>query len=342
MRQMALLRELSLVLDFELTVFSSRDHRANSLALRAAERLEQAVKLTWIDCRVPPVARDGGISFDASDLPMVLSHPDLMEADLVIGDNVSWVLHSRPDAVLVGSFLWREVEEWQHSVGDFRVSPQSWYEDEVDLLLACRPPMICNYQLATPGVLALTQAIPVSWMVSSPALFLSNDIRSPPTKPRIYVTSGTSGSGTYEALYIIQKAVCLGDVIVDKTLADCGLLVGLPISVGSLGDVGMPPIDIVICRATVGIVTECVGSAQPFAVFADSNYEMRHNAHSLVRNEICNRIQLDGGTTIEEDLQMAIEGIAGQKEKLKSLPVNGLGEAALWISSRGEVLNSPV
>ncbi len=91
-------------------------------------------------------------------------HTKLSAFDFVLSDNLTGVLELRPDAVLMGSFLWSDVLE-PNFAGEPEVA--KFIAHERNLLSRHRPPMLCVGPLATPGVLDSTRAVRCNFMFYS-------------------------------------------------------------------------------------------------------------------------------------------------------------------------------
>ncbi|HYE77273.1 MAG TPA: hypothetical protein VEI97_04730, partial [bacterium] len=208
----------------------------------------------------------------------------LDDADLVLSDNLGGVLSLRPDAVLMGSFLWSDVLAAAHP-DDPAVT--AFVGRERSLLASHRPPMLCVGDMAMPGVLARSDAVPLPWMPQSPPL--------PPIP-------GRSDRGRRVAVLGGRTGV-LDELLarVATSLSEAGLDVAVPEPVpqpahrpapevdreGRLQPFGFTAADfassdVVVCRPGVGTVTDCVGQRVPMVVLHEAgNVELAHNAARL-------------------------------------------------------------
>ena len=89
--------------------------------------------------------------------------PDVRDARLGLSDNLAGFLQMRPDAVLMGSFLWSDVLETAYSQNS---NVRRFAEWERGLLDRFRPSMLCVGQMVMPEAAERTRVVPLPWMRS--------------------------------------------------------------------------------------------------------------------------------------------------------------------------------
>lgn len=220
--------------------------------------------------RDPTAYRDGRLLNWETRLA---GHPALADATLVVSDNLAGILSVRPDAVLLGSFLWSDVLAAQYP---HHPAVAAFVAHEQALLARYRPPMICVDDLAMPAVRRWTRAVGVPWMCESLPSAPAAD-----SGGTVAFLAGASGLGSQ----VLTDAAAL--------MLDEGCRVALPADLRSL----LPPptaarcehflysseayeaLSLVVCRPGVGTLTDCLAHRLPVLAVADpGNPEMRHNA----------------------------------------------------------------
>jgi len=239
--------------------------------------------------------------------------PEMKRADLVVSDNLAGVLEVRPDAVLMGSFLWSDV------LADAPAPAARAFVAHERALLAARPPMVCVSDLAMPGVKQRTAAVPVGWMceeVTAPAL-----VEARATPPRIAVLGGATGAadGVLEGVAAALRARGGWDVVGGR-------------------DFGFAPADYaacaaVVCRPGVGTLTECVAAGRPMLLaYEGGNPELMHNARACAALGIAVDLGPDPDGAAAPALLAALLGGRDAMARLSALRKDGLQRAAEWLA----------
>ena len=203
----------------------------------------------------------------------------LQSADLVLSDNLTGVLHHRPDAVVLGSFLWSDVLGAAHP-GHPTVA--RFVEEEHEVLHRCNPKMLCVKGFAMPGVLTRTDAVQLPLMCAQDA---EGTARCPRARrpsalvPRVGVLFGATNNGMMSA---VELATAL--------LSDLGVEVAVPVDLMrylpgddrcvnfSFSAREYHQIDVVVCRPGMGTITDCVAYAVPMVLTHEvGNVELEHN-----------------------------------------------------------------
>jgi len=242
--------------------------------------------------------------------------PHARVADLVVSDNLVGALEVRPDAVLMGSFLWADVLEAAHPENPF---VREFVARDRALLASIRPPMLCVADIAMPGVTTSTAAVPLAWMCETIAPLRPD----PRVSPRIGVFGGATGSSGS----VLEAAAAL----LEKRFT---------VERGGESEAEYDRYDVVVCRPGVGTITGCIAARVPMVLaYEAANSELSHNAARLAALGVA----IDCGTpahplAIEQavdrwlDPEVRRAGIA----RFAALPVHGLDGAARWLIERLE------
>jgi hypothetical protein len=309
----------------QVTIVASPWQRAGAARWPSTRVLEQA-GATWVhDVTEPGVAwsRDPATYADGRLLAWedrAASVGPLLEADLVLSDNLVGILSARPDAVLAGSFLWSDVLEVAHpdvaAVREFATHERA-------LLDAHRPPMLCVADLAMPGVLERTAAEPVGWMCQ-------DDPRSPRADEQVAASALVLGGATGAADDILREAA--------EALVRAGVVVrtGVADVAGAQGFDGSPAAwtgaSVAVCRPGAGTLTDAVAHGVPMVCLHEGdNLELAHNGRRIAELGYGSDLgaRPDAGAVVEAvqalvdgpDRALALDHLAGADR-------NGLDEAA--------------
>jgi hypothetical protein len=256
------------------------------------------------------------------------------DADLVLSDNLAGALVARPDAWLMGSFLWHDVLRGTGPEAD-RIAAI-----EERLLADARPPMLCVGDIVMPEVERLARAVPLPWFCEAPAL------RTSPVWPlRAVLLAGGATDTAAPALRALaitlhretELALFLPEHIVPEPLR------GSP-RVRSFGfrEAEFTACDLVIGRPGVGLLTDGVRFGLPLLCFDDEpNAEMRHNARRVEELGIGRGIPSRDGeatarllrTELTEDTYLA------WRRNVTSRPCGGVEAAAATLARALELID---
>lgn len=254
----------------------------------------------------------------------------LATADLVLSDNLAGVLEARPDAVLLGSFLWSEVFRGL-SVRDDEMEKFLLWEER--LLESARPPMLCVGDLAMPGLLARTTPVPLGWM-SEPV-----DAESHPQtySGAVLLQGGAGEAGRRE----LEQACCAlleadrWPVVAEKGLAPT--CTGRRVDAVRGQSVAAGPL-VVVCRPGTGTLCECVEAGVPVvAIHETESPEMEHNARRVAELGIGESVPSD---FTSEEIVAAVSRLStpDARERVRrrcgELDRHGLDRAANWLARR--------
>lgn len=241
---------------------------------------------------------------------------ELARTDLVVSDNLTGVLHARPDAVLMGSFLWSDVlEAIAHGP-----AVAAFVAEERTLLATHRPPMLATADVVHPGVIARTAAVLLPWW---------DDRQQPATIAMdgpgdvVAVLGGRTGAADDRLGRVADALVAAGRQVV----TDPSVLEG-----PSRRRVGL-----LVCRPGLGTVTSgVVGSVPMMLVREPGNPELDHTAAALVRLGLARTLEGTDDTDPEAVLaavEVLEEDAVGSSMRmaLASRPTGGHRAAARWL-----------
>ncbi len=253
-------------------------------------------------------------------------NPSVTSADLVISDNLAGTLEARPDAILMGSFLWSDVLDAVHA-GVPAVA--AFVRHERALLERHRPPMLCISDVVMPGVLARTDAVRLPWMCGA----RRDRVRAPGRV--VGFMGGMSGTGR-------EPLLAAADVLVEA---------GFEVKIGSAlrGGTGarhgltreaLADVDVIVCRPGVGTITDCITNRVPIVLVREAgNAELEHNAARLVALGIAIDPGVDAQpAAITRAVRSLLDGggAEAQRRRMDALATDGLARAADWILAEVE------
>lgn len=236
----------------------------------------------------------------------------LDDADLVVSDNLVAVLRRRPDAMLMGSFLWHDVLTRAHP-GSTAIRDLAALDDE--LLRAHRPPMICVDLFAMPAVRELTRAHAVDLMVDDASPSASAPTASEDSS--VGVLGGATGAA-------------------DALLAEAALALAARHRV-LRGDDAMRALNggalaAALCRPGMGTITDCIAHRVPIVALAEPNPELSWNAARL--ESLGLGVAIDSPAGAVAAVARALDERAPIVDRMRRLPSTGILQAASIIAER--------
>jgi hypothetical protein len=253
----------------------------------------------------------------------------LRSGDLVVSDNLVGILAARPDAVLMGSFLWHDVSSRALAAP----APVLSYEE--DLLTRTRPHMLCADDVVMPAVERLTRAVRFPWFCA-PAT--GRPVGRWPVR-RVLLMGGATEAvdralrGLARTLHDeMDLELCLSP----RLLRDAELPPGRVHRFG-FTDADYAACDLVIGRPGVGTLTDCVRFGLPILCFGDEpNEEMRHNASRVEALGMGRAISIDDPEATARLLQEELtrEQYENWAASAAARPCGGAEAAARWLSER--------
>lgn len=314
--------------------------RARGRDIPAVSRLEASDKVSWVHgVMAPGVAwsSDPGIYADGRLMAWVdrLEQSGALDgADMVLSDNLPGVLALRPNAVLLGSFLWAPVLEAAYPREPAVVA---YSAQECELLGRHTPPMLCVAGFAMPEVLQRTLAVELPWMC--PTVELAETGERP--KDRVVALGGATGAAD----------ACLSRAA-DAPDSACGWKLAVP---APWIEDGRPQEDRVpfrygaeefsacaaaLCRPAMGTIHECIAYGIPMACLHEpGNAEMAHNGRCVEKAGL--GVYL-GEDPSGDEVRAAIENLsrgalrAAVLQRMREGGKDGYDRAAEWILKKLE------
>lgn len=258
--------------------------------------------------------------------------PELVHADLVLSDNLVGVLEVRPDAVLSGNFLWSDV------LGDAYPDAEpvtAFVRAERDLLTDLSPPMLCVRDLAMPGVLERTHAVPVGWMVRH-----RGALREP---GGIGVLVGRAAPHHYVAGLVAALVERIGTTVWVAEHLDLDPRPAR-VRVFDYSPTAWARLETVVCQAGVGTLTDSVGYGIPIVALGDeANSELDHNARRVAALGLGRAVS--GRPSADELVGSVDEVLHARAPEIRSriagLDTGGLDAAAEWLCAHWNIELSP-
>jgi hypothetical protein len=257
----------------------------------------------------------------------------LADADLVLSDNLPGVLGLRPDAVLMGSFLWSDVlgdaYPEQAEVSEF----VAW---ERELLARWRPPMLCVGAMAMPGVLERTSAVPLSWMRSAPRPGPAP--LSASRRPRVALLFGDSAAPEPLAIEL-TSALLSRKVAVALPPRLYGRFQDRPdVTRFGFSETDYLACDLAVCRPGMGAIHDCVFHNLPMVLASEpGNAELAHNGRRVDSLGIGVYLAEQSSVADIAERVLALAGstnLQPMRARLAAIEMNGIEEAAAWLKHR--------
>lgn len=254
----------------------------------------------------------------------------ITQADFVISDNLSSILRIRPDAAVMGSFLWPDI---LHRRWPDNNTLKDYHREETALLNVLRPPMICLGAMAMPYIEQYTRPVKTGWVVES----FNNNIPVRQKVKNILIAGG--GTGFADENLIAAARLILKDDHYHLHVSD-KLTPRLDIGNTGInkfnfdGD-AFRKIDLMICRPGIGSLTEAVKYHIPvLALNENNNPELDHNAHRVETLGIGKNLNGNIPNTLEIIRRLVEEGAyLSMQKKLAVAPKNGIEETVRFIVS---------
>ena len=207
----------------------------------------------------------------------LIALPGLMEADLVISDNLATVLKYRSDAIVMGSFLWSDV-----MLEQFPENPEviRFAKEEISVMETAHPQMICVKGMVMPVVEKLAHPIIIPWFGQSPK-FIKPSWNG--GKLKIGLLTGVSDEGLGLTNWLL-------DHITD--FENFHFVIPHQLYVKKAENPQLSPFyfqpedfqscDLVLARPGICTLTDCLTASTPLLMFYESgNKEMTHNARQV-------------------------------------------------------------
>jgi hypothetical protein len=249
---------------------------------------------------------------------------DAARTDLVVSDNLTGVLGARPDAVLMGSFLWSDV------LGAVASGPavDAFVAQERALLAAHRPPMLATADVVHPGVVERTAVVALPWA----------DDRLPELtrQPEPSGSGGAAGSTGDMVAVLGGRTGAADDALgrVRDVLLGAGRKVVTDPS--ALHGPRRARLGLLVCRPGLGTVTAgVIGSLPMLLVREPGNPELDHMAAALVAHGLARTLDhTDDPGAILAAVEAMEEGPVrmSMRAALAARPTGGHRAAAAWLA----------
>ena len=259
--------------------------------------------------------------------------PELETADLVISDNLPGILRFRPDATLMGSFLWGGLLAAKHPLS---AEAQRYAAYESELLLEHKPPMVCVDSLAMPSISELCKPVKTGFMCPEPYTPAVNENFQ---RDRIAVLVGATPALVSELPNLFESLLEKADGPIwtsQNLIQRQEKRIAKHLRAFGFSAEDYASCAVVICRPGVGTITECLAQATPMiTIYEPGNKEMEHN--SLILEQLgvginagpelsCNRMQ--------NALVECLERSAEMQLRATTLDRNGFSHAVSYFLDR--------
>ena len=207
----------------------------------------------------------------------------LPETDLKLSDNLVGVLSAYPEAILIGSFLWTEIQK-------LRV-PEEWkkiMDFEEELLQDIKPTMLGLSMMVMPNVKSKTNFIGFPWLCEREYLLQDNHF-----KKGEYINVLVTGGGNLcinnliiellNALYAEKDIQLFADREIFQ-YCDNGFS---RVKLFPFNNQSFDNLDWIIGRPGTGILTDAIRYKKPVLMLTESdNEEMNHNKFVFESNSL--------------------------------------------------------
>jgi len=268
----------------------------------------------------------------------------ILKADLVLSDNLVGILKVRPDALLMGSFLWSEVL-FKRFPNHLKV--KEFFKKENELLLKTHPPMLAVKSLATEGVLTKTKAVLLPWMCDDLKI-LKNVQKKEKNKFTIVTSFGKTQIGKKIEEEFLEKIFKINfNFDIDLKISNEAYKKFFPLSKSKTIDLSIMHYrledflnaELLIGRPGAGLIHDGVRYHLPFlCIYEPQNFEMKHNAQVIHDFQIGFDLglSLDFQLNQEKLLKIIFEMKDSQKRakieaRIAGQKKNGIERACDWI-----------
>lgn len=201
-----------------------------------------------------------------------IDHSLITTPDLVISDNCTSVLSYRPDAILMGSFLWSEIFSI-YAENNLKIEEYCNYE--LKLLKKHKPQMISLKDMSMSYVKKHTNVFYTDWLVTNRnKILIKKEIKN------ILILGGGTGLVDNIILEIVNIIHSNFNIYSSKKIVEKALKSKILINEFDFKADSFKNIDLIIARPGIGILTESVTHAIPIFGICESkmiNKEIKFN-----------------------------------------------------------------
>ena len=205
-----------------------------------------------------------------------LSGVDFSAFDFIYSDNLLEPLIFHPHVILGGSFLWHDVllQAYPHLP-----SIQSYFIQMDKLLRTHHPPMLANERFAMPYLYAVTDHKPIGLVHFANGVVKERDFHQMPQSILLALGNNPSAGGLLEQiiddLLRVQQAHI--SLLAEPSWEVALAVYGLHSQSFHFDNDGWEKVDVVITRAGMGTISDCIAMRVPMLTVTELNPEIQHN-----------------------------------------------------------------
>ncbi len=250
--------------------------------------------------------------------------PDLSSYNFVISDNLVEILEIRPDAVLMGSFLWHLIL----SDGD-----QKWLSRAHSLIRKYHPAMLGTGVFASQQLRDEVRFIDVGFIIDGQ---ISEKINSIHKRKNILISCGKTGASSSETKILLNNILKQTKTVFETVFVEPDLF---PENAPNW----MVPADFTpkmystlaaaVIRPGVGTVSDVLaGGGRVFSFFEKGNIEMQYNAEVLQKLDLGELFESSSFAFFAAiDYYKSESSVQAHEHALKRLRFDGAESTARWL-----------
>lgn len=209
----------------------------------------------------------------------LLENKLLNKSKLIISDNYISPLNFFDNVILMGSFLWIDIENKAKDIKNI-------INYENNLLMNKKPLMLCHKDLAMQSVITKTRPIKLPWFCTKKSKFLNFE-----KKTGVLFTGGGTKNNNNLIIKLIEEICPLinnYEIYLDKNIYSSFKNKYLKyVKEFDFSDNSFSSLKYIVCRPGVGILTECIKfDIVPITLDFNDNVEMKFNSNVIVRLNI--------------------------------------------------------
>ena len=269
------------------------------------------------------ISYDSNISFSFDANFFESYKKKIKNYDIVLSDNLSHILKIRHDTILIGSFLWSNA---------LKITDSNYYsfkKSEISLLNKYKPNMIAVRGFAMTSVKEYTNPIYIDWPVLNAK---TNTIKK--SLRNILVIGGGTNIINDKLSFILNKLLVNENFNIHTSKGLSAHKSNLKhLNIFNFNENEFNKIDIIIARAGMGTLTDCVKYGIPILGISESdNFEIKYNCEMIEKYNY--------GLNISNNYKNILEIInninnseiyTSFQKSLKKAKKNGITQAADYI-----------